>query len=306
MRKVQVFSVCVMCGIAAVSAGCVSLDDHRQLQMAHRTLEAEKAQLEQELYDLRGSNSNLQNQLTSTERHIQSKETLASNLQAENNRLQAAVGSAQRTVEELARQNVLQDPIIIESTKLPEALDTALQDFAAKHPGSVTYDARNGVVKWTSDLVFALGSDIVKNSAKGSLDEFAKIIRSPAAKAFDVLVIGHTDDRPIKRAETLTDPFRSRTYCAITESPQVESALWALAKRARSHPTAPRRAVAKTAAWRFSSCPQARWLGKWQNNRKPKTVWPRGVRFAMTSRNNFGKLWPCKTQRIDRIWRYWN
>lgn len=202
MRKFQMFSVWVMGGIAAISAGCVSLDDHRQLQMAHRTLEAEKAQLEQELYDLRGSNSSLQTRLSSTERHIQSKEALASNLQAENSRLQAAVGSAQRTVEELARQNVLQDPIIIESTKLPEALDSALQNFASRYPGSVSYDPQNGMVKWTSDLVFPLGSDVVKDSAKQSLDGFAEIVRSNAAQNFDILVIGHTDDRPIKRAET--------------------------------------------------------------------------------------------------------
>jgi chemotaxis protein MotB len=203
MRKVQLFRVWVAGCVAAIATGCVSLDDHRQLQMAHRTLEAEKSQLEQELYDLRNSNSNLQTRLSSTEQNIRSNENLASNLQAENNRLQAAVGSAQRTVEELARQNVLQDPIIIESTKLPEALDSALQDFAAKHPGSVTYDPRNGVVKWTSDLLFALGSDIVKDSARNALDGFAEIIRSPAAQDFDVMVIGHTDDRPIKRAETL-------------------------------------------------------------------------------------------------------
>lgn len=203
MRKTQLFSILVAGCVTAISTGCVSLDEHRQLQMAHRTLEAEKAQLEQELYDLRNSNSNLQTRLSSSEQHMRSKESLASNLQAENNRLQAAVGSAQRTVEELARQNVLQDPIIIESTKLPEALDNALQDFASRYPNSVTYDPRNGVVKWTSDLLFALGSDVVMDSAKNTLDGFAEIIRSPAAQDFDVMVIGHTDDRPIKRAETL-------------------------------------------------------------------------------------------------------
>ncbi len=202
MRKIRLLSVWVAGCVAAIATGCVSLDDHRQLQMAHRTLEAEKAQLEQELYDLRNSNNNLQSQLSSTEQNIRSRESLASNLQAENNRLQAAVGSAQRTVEELARQNVLQDPIIIESTKLPEALDSALQDFASRHPGSVSYDPSNGVVKWTSDLLFALGSDIVKDSAKQSLDGFASIMQSSAAQGFDVMVIGHTDDRPIKREET--------------------------------------------------------------------------------------------------------
>jgi len=170
--------------IAAATTGCVSLDEHRQLQMAHRTLEGEKAQLEQELYDARNNVDSLRGQYASTQ-----------------DRLASAFSDAQLTARSLAQNGVPNDPIIIE-TKLPAALDTALKDFASQYPDSVEYDAGRGIVKWKSDLVFALGSDVVRDDAKNSLRSFAQIMSSPAASNFEVLVVGHTDDRPVSRPQT--------------------------------------------------------------------------------------------------------
>ena len=188
-------------GWIVLASGCKSLDEYRQLEMASRSLEAEKAHLEQELYDARNNNDNLRSSMAASEDKLQSKEMLIANLEAENNRLDTAVASAQSLLEKIAKQNVPHDPIVIE-TKLPAELDSALRDFANQHSDSVVYDAKRGIVKWTSDLLFALGSDVVKESAINSLQGFAKIVNSSAAAGFDVLIVGHTDDRPIKRAET--------------------------------------------------------------------------------------------------------
>jgi len=65
------------------------------------------------------------------------------------------------------------------------------------------YDAKRGVVKWKSDLLFALGSDVVKENAKQSLNGFAQIMNSPAAANFEVLVVGHTDNTRIGKPSTL-------------------------------------------------------------------------------------------------------
>lgn len=186
---------------AAWATGCVSLDEHRQLQMAHRTLEAEKAQLEQELYDSRNNVDNLRGQYASTQDRLADREALVNNLKSENDRLASAFSDAQLTARSLAQNGVPNDPIIIE-TKLPAALDTALKDFANRYPDSVDYDPGRGIVKWKSDLVFALGSDVVRDDAKNSLRSFAQIMTSPAASNFEVLVVGHTDDRPVSRPQT--------------------------------------------------------------------------------------------------------
>ena len=188
-------------GGLTLAAGCVSLDEHRQLQMANRTLESEKAELEQELYDARNNLESTRGQLSSSKQRLNDREALVSNLKSENDRLANAFSDAQLTAKTLAQQGVPNDPIIIE-TKLPAALDTALRDFAARYPSSVEYDRGRGIVKWKSDLLFALGSDVVKDTARESLKGFAKIMSSPAASNFDVLVVGHTDNRPVSRPQT--------------------------------------------------------------------------------------------------------
>lgn len=201
MKNGQRMVIALAAGWLAACGGCVSLDEHRQLQMSHRTLEAEKAQLETELYDARNNNDNLRTKLASAEDQLTTKEALAANLQAENDRLAKAVATANTLLEEIAKKNMPHDPILIE-TKLPAALDSALKDFAAQYPSAVYYDPKRGIVKWTSDLLFALGSDVVKESAKDPLEGFAEIMNSPAAQGFEALIVGHTDNMRISREET--------------------------------------------------------------------------------------------------------
>ncbi|MCB9849517.1 MAG: OmpA family protein [Phycisphaerales bacterium] len=193
--------VVVLAGAMSLAAGCVSMDEYRKVQMDNNKLIGEKTNLEQELYDSRNNNDSLRTKLTAAEDQLRSREMLASNLQNENDRLAGAVSRADSLLQDIARKNVPTDPIVIE-TVLPAALDTAIKDFAQKYPDSVYYDAKRGVVKWKSDLLFALGSDVVKQTAVDSLRGFADIIKSPAAAGFDVLVVGHTDDTRIGKPQT--------------------------------------------------------------------------------------------------------
>ena len=114
--------------------------------------------------------------------------------------MQKAFDEAQRQVGMLAGRNPAK-PIVIERA-LPAALDSALKEFAAKYPGVVDYDAKTGMVKWKSDLLFALGSDIVRDDVKEALGQFAEIVKSADATGFDVVIVGHTDTTPIRKAST--------------------------------------------------------------------------------------------------------
>ena len=69
-----------------------------------------------------------------------------------------------------------------------------MRDLAARYPQAVEFDSQRGIVKWKSDLLFALGSDVVMDSAKGPLEEFARIMSSGTALDFDITVVGHTDN----------------------------------------------------------------------------------------------------------------
>ena len=48
-------------------------------------------------------------------------------------------------------------------------LHAALKRFSDQHPSSVMYDAPRGTVKWKSDLLFPIGSDVVKASSTEAL-----------------------------------------------------------------------------------------------------------------------------------------
>ncbi len=187
--------------VCMLGTGCVGLDKHRQLEMSHMRLQAEKAEIEQELYDARSVTDNLRTKVTSLEGELDTKAQLVTNLQSENDHLDTAFGSAQKTLEAMADRG-MPGPAVITQTILPEALDSALKRFAAQYPSSIEYDASTGTVKWKSDLLFALGSDVVMESAKASLAGFAKIMGLAEANDFDVIVVGHTDNTRISRPAT--------------------------------------------------------------------------------------------------------
>lgn len=187
--------------VLIAGVGCVSLDQHRQLQAKHRNVIAEKEALAQELFDFRHGSGSLRTRIDSCERELQTKDELAANLRSENELLEEMRQIAQAELAAMAEKQQLGD-IAIVGPKLPQPLDNALKRFADEHPSSVVYDAARGTVKWKSDLLFALASDVVKEPSMESLKAFAEVIRSPAAAGFEVIVVGHTDNQPISREKT--------------------------------------------------------------------------------------------------------
>ncbi|RME41060.1 MAG: hypothetical protein D6788_02035 [Planctomycetota bacterium] len=187
--------------VAAMLVGCASLDDYRRLQAAHRSLKAEKEALQQELFDARNVNDSLRTRVQSLDQQLATKEELLRNLRSENELLAEMRQKAETALEELANRQRLGD-IKLAGPALPPPLDSALKQFADQHAGLVEYDPARGTVKWKSDLLFPLGSDVVKESSRKALQEFADIVKSAAAEDFETLVVGHTDNRPIVRPET--------------------------------------------------------------------------------------------------------
>jgi len=107
-------------------AGCVPQEKYDQLNMSHRTLVAEKEQVDRDLYDARTVADNLRNKVTAMEGELDTKNQLVANLQGENDRLEAAFASAQKTLEEMAKKP-LPETAVVERTILPEVLDSALK-----------------------------------------------------------------------------------------------------------------------------------------------------------------------------------
>lgn len=186
-------------GLLGGSSGCVSLDKYRRLDASLRNTKAEKEAMAQELFDLRNSTGALRQQIDLQGRELAMKDELINNLRGETTLLD---GYRRTALSQLEDWRGRMGSVIISGPRLPAQLDSALKVFANAHPGEVEYDAERGIVKWKADLLFALGSDVVKDSSMGALRGFCDVLKSPAAAEFEVVVVGHTDNRPIARAET--------------------------------------------------------------------------------------------------------
>ncbi len=199
MRLAPSFLTIVASAMIFTTTGCVSLQVHEHVKMDNRKLKAEKEQLQQELFDARAVAGSLRDRSDSLEQQLGTKDQIVANLKRENDGLEQKFNRCQEIAKGIAEMPI---PAVTLSAQLPEELDSAFQTFAAQHPNLVVYDREHGSIKWTSDLLFALGSDVVKKTAANSMIEFTEIMRSPAAANFDVFVVGHTDNVPIRREAT--------------------------------------------------------------------------------------------------------
>ena len=95
----------------------------------------------------------------------------------------------------------LQDQLRNLENPLPQSANQKFADLAKKYPG-FNFDPDTGVSKFSSDILFDSGSATIKSSAGPLLRDFAKIMNDGEAKRLNILVVGHTDDKLIKKAST--------------------------------------------------------------------------------------------------------
>ena len=110
--------------------------------------------------------------------------------------------------EDLAKKNELLTSMqekLLNGTALPIELSTMLEDFAKTHGGIVSFDANTGIVKFKSDLLFEKGSATVASTAIEAVKSLCGILNSENGKKFDIIVAGHTDDIPIRKAGTIAE-----------------------------------------------------------------------------------------------------
>src|SRR5258707_213996 len=56
--------------------------------------------------------------------------------------------------------------------------------------------------KYTADFTFATGSDTITDKAKAAISRFATILNSDAARSYELMVAGHTDNTPVVNPQT--------------------------------------------------------------------------------------------------------
>jgi chemotaxis protein MotB len=91
----------------------------------------------------------------------------------------------------------------LEFGPLPVELEMALDHLAAAYPDLLSFDAAHGLLRFSSDFTFDLGSAELKADAEATLVTLADILNSEEASAFELRLIGHTDNVPVERPSTL-------------------------------------------------------------------------------------------------------
>jgi chemotaxis protein MotB len=79
--------------------------------------------------------------------------------------------------------------------------DRRLLELCDKYP-ALRYDEQTGVCKFDSDVLFESGDATLSPDSRRQLTEFAKLLSSPEARDFHVMVVGHTDNRPVAKRDT--------------------------------------------------------------------------------------------------------
>jgi chemotaxis protein MotB len=160
--------------------------------------------------------------------HLVKAQTHARDLYAENQRLQAAdamntqmiqgldserqtlMGQLGESQTQLATANDRISNLMTERGDLADRFAKAMTDSqtdgsgfnAALADSGFEYDPATGLSKFKSDILFDLGSDAIRPEANPVIGEFASAIKSGAASGLRILIVGHTDDQNIVRAET--------------------------------------------------------------------------------------------------------
>ena len=191
MRLATVSVISFICAAMIITSGCVSDQQFKDLKMQNASQERRIKELE----------SQLQAATLELDQAKRQVETLSGKGSIEMQALQQKVAALE---EDIAKKKALIESMqkqLLGATQLPAELSSMLEDWA-KGSDMVSFDAARGIVKFKSDLLFEKGSDEVAPSAMEAVKALCGILNTEQAKAFDIIIAGHTDDLRISQPET--------------------------------------------------------------------------------------------------------
>jgi chemotaxis protein MotB len=216
MRSVKLSTVLIVLALStgmALIGGCES-QAMRDMQLRNETQQ-------KRIDDLTSELQTAQLQLN------QLREKLATAQKTEGVEVDALRQKVAALVEDLATRQELIDSMkerLMGIAPLPVEVNAAIEDLARQYSDMIEYDPNRGLVKFKSDLLFARGSDDLAPEAAKAIQALCGILNSEQAKEFHIIVAGHTDDIPIRRAETLMQ-HPSNWYLSVHRAVSVVNAL---------------------------------------------------------------------------------
>ena len=197
MPSVAKLALMALVGAVLMTAtGCVPKEEYDKAVAASRRAHEELQKAQAALLELRQENERLKAELAQRQAELAAKDKIIASLQAENKQLRDELAK----LRDLLGKGGTPAPMPM---ALPASMNDALRNLAANSNGLLTFDERNGMVKFNADMTFAPGSTELKPQAKEALKKLAEIMNTADAMPFSMYVAGHTDDIPLKSPETV-------------------------------------------------------------------------------------------------------
>jgi len=192
-----------MLHIAAVAAllvavsGCVSQEKYNALKLDRDSLAEQLSKAQSDANGARAEADSYKSQLNQFMTGLNTKDGIVGNMNQQLAALQAQYDELNRKYAEAMNRGT-------GGSALPPQLTSELSTFAQQNPDLVDFDAAKGIVKFKSDVTFAVGDATVTPKAKDVIDRFATILNSPAAAGYELMVAGHTDNQRVSNPRTIS------------------------------------------------------------------------------------------------------
>ncbi len=171
--------------------GCVQQDRYDNTVLSARSLKEQLVATERERDTTRANLDDVRSQLS---------EARTTNVQLQN---QVVAVNADFEDQVAKYDELLRRVSQLEFGPLPVELEMALDHLAVAYPELLSFDAAHGLLRFSSDFTFDLGSAEVRSDAEATLVTLADILNSDEASSFELRLIGHTDNVPVERPSTL-------------------------------------------------------------------------------------------------------
>jgi chemotaxis protein MotB len=199
----KLMTTTLLAGLAAGTlglTGCVSEDQYQRLQTAFDQAKSQLAADQNALLRLHGEISTLKQKLAEDEQLLQAQGGGTSALQSE-------IAALKERLAKLRSQYNRLLALAGGAPQLPESVNSALERLSEQYPNLLAYNKKLGLLRFKSDLLFALGSTSVRPDAKRALAEFAQILNMSGISDNEIRIVGNTDDVPIRRTNrTVMNP----------------------------------------------------------------------------------------------------